>query len=470
MSMRIALIYAGTGDRRRDAASGLNMPPLGLPLLAALAPGETEIAVLDDSRRPVDLEQRFDLVGISALTPTAPRAYSLADEFRRRGATVVLGGIHPSMLPDEAAEHADSVVVGEAEKTWPQLIEDFAAGRLQPRYSSDNHAPLEDLPVPRWDLLPRGYHPLRVTMTSRGCPHRCGFCVVSRHFGTALRHRPIDELAAELRRYFPRHHPFFERARRWFPKGSIIPYFTAKRVLYILDDNLLGDPRHARAVFELLREIDVRWIGHASITIANEPELLDLCAASGCVGLNVGFESLDQATLESIGKAFNRVEQYEEAIRAIHDRGIGIFGTFVVGLENDTPETFARTVEFIERNRLEVAIPLILAPLPGTGIHEQFDREGRLIDRDWRNYDSGSVVYRPRGMSTRELFEGQRWAFEQILSLGSIRRRLLRAPRTHPLMYLEVNREMRRACGLIRKAWAPPPDLPPWNGTDTPAE
>lgn len=463
--MRIALIYAGTGDKRRDAASGLSMPPLGLPLLAALTPGEADVRIIDDSRQPIDFDARYDLVGISAVTPTAERAYDLSRAFRKRGARVVLGGVHPTTLPEEAAQEADSVVVGEADEIWPRLVEDFAGGRLQPRYEASRPAPLIDLPIPRWDLIPRGlYHPVRVIETTRGCPYRCAFCVVPRYFGRAFRHRPLEELEDELRTYFPRRHPLFDRVRRWLPAGSTVPYFVARRLLYIIDNNIISHRGHARVLFELLRDLDVRWIGHASITIADDSELLRLCAESGCLALNVGFESLDQEMLDAIGKPFNRAAEFARSIEAIHRHGIGIFGTFMVGLENDTAETFEHIVRFIEETRIDVAFPLVLAPLPGTGLYEEFRHEGRLIESTWRDYDCGSVVFRPRSMTTRQLFEGQRWAFERIFSLRSMRRRILAKPRVHPLFFWQVNREFRAKVPYIRTAWAPPPDLPPWEG------
>jgi len=478
--MRIALIYAGTGDRRRDAASGLRMPPLGLPLLAALTPDGHDVVILDDSRRRIRFNERgmgilsmlshgqnarattFDLVGISALTPTAERAYQLAGEFRKRGTTVVLGGLHVTTLPDEAAPNADAIVVGEAEELWPQVVEDFARNRLRPRYEATRPASLVGLPTPRWELLPRGlYYPLRVIETTRGCPHGCEFCVVPRYFGTAFRHRPLDEIERELRSYFPKPHPFFERLRRWFPAQSSIPYFAAKRLLYIVDNNAIGDRHYARDLFDLLRDVDVRWIGHTPITIADEDDLLRRCADSGCLALNIGFESLDQEALDALGKPFNRVETFERSIEAIHRHGIGILGTFVVGLETDTPETFDRIVRFAEQTHLEAVFPLILAPLPGTNLFERYDQEGRLIERRWRDYDSGSVVYRPRRMGTRQLFDGQRQTFEQLFSLVSIGRRILRAPRVHPLFFLMLNWEFRAKVKHIKRAWTPPPDFPP---------
>jgi len=464
--MRIALMYAGTGDPRRNAASGLSMPPLGLPLLAAHTPAGHEVVILDDSRRMIAFDGRdagFDLVGISALTPTADRAYALADEFRRRGAKVVLGGLHVTTLPDEAAGHADAIVIGEADETWPQVVEDAARGRLLPRYEAPRPVSMAGLPAPRWDLLPRGvYHPLRVIETTRGCPHQCEFCVVPRYFGSAFRHRPLEEVERELRLYFPRPHPRFEHMRRWFPARSNVPYFATKRLLYIVDNNVVGNRRYARDLFDLLRQVEVRWIGHAPITIADDADLLERCAHSGCLALNVGFESLDQEALDALGKPFNRVAEFERSIAAIRRHGIGIFGTFVVGLESDTPETFERIVRFAEQTHLDAAFPLILAPLPGTDLFARYEREGRLIERRWSDYDSGSVVFRPRGMGTRQLFDGQRWAFERLFSLGSIRRRILRAPRVSPLFFLMVNWEIRGKIKYIRRAWAPPPDLPPW--------
>jgi radical SAM superfamily enzyme YgiQ (UPF0313 family) len=305
-----------------------------------------------------------------------------------------------------------------------------------------------------------------VIETTRGCPHWCEFCVVPRYFGTAFRHRPLDEIERELRSYFPTPHRLFDRLKRWMPARSNVPYFAGKRLLYIVDNNVIGDRRYARDLFDLLRDVDLRWIGHAPITIADDPDLLRRCQESGCIALNVGFESLDQEALDALGKPFNRAADFERSVEAIHRRGIGIFGTFVVGLESDTGDVFERIVGFAERVRLEVAFPLILAPLPGTNLYERFGRDGRLIETRWRDYDSGSVVYRPRRMGTQQLFNGQRWAFERLFGLGSIRRRILRAPRLHPLFFLMVNWELRGKIKFIRRAWSPPPDFPPWEESE----
>jgi len=255
-------------------------PPLNLATVAALTPPEIEVSITDENLLPIDFDRAVDLVGITAVTPTAFRAYDIADAFRDRGRKVVLGGIHPTMLPEEASQHADSVVIGEAEGIWHSLIEDFKAGELKSVYRNRIRPSLGALPWPRRDLFAKKGYVFRNTMsTSRGCPFACSFCSVTSFFGHTYRTRPIDEIVQE------------------------IDSFDNRRPIFFVDDNIAGNPRRTKQLFSALLPYSIKWVGQASLTIAEDAELLKLAAASGCVGLFIGFDSIYPASLASVGKS-----------------------------------------------------------------------------------------------------------------------------------------------------------------------
>jgi len=372
-------------------------PPLSLAVVAALTPPGTEVSIIDEHVEPIDLDASADLVGITATTQTVTRAYKIADAFRARGVKVVLGGIHPSVLPEEAAQHADAVVVGEAEETWPQLVADFKAGRMRSLYRADRHPSLAGLPVPRRELFGRGRYLIPDTVyTTRGCPYGCAFCSVTSFFGGSYRWRPVNEVVKEI-------------------EG--VP---DRRLILFVDDNVVGHRGYSRELFRALMPLKLRWIGQASMTIARDEALLAEAAASGCLGLFLGIESISPANLESVGKRQNVVEEYEAAIRRIHSHGISVLGSFIFGFDHDTEEVFEATVRFAQRARLESAQFAILTPYPGTATFSSLEREGRLLTKDWSQYREDRVVFEPRLMSRERLLEGWNWAWKEFYSLGSI--------------------------------------------------
>lgn len=372
-------------------------PPMNLGIVAALTPPGVEISLVDENLAPVDLDAKFDLVGITAVTQTAPRAYRLADSFRHTGATVVLGGIHPSVLPEEASQHADAVVVGEAEDVWPVVIQDFRNGALKKVYRSTARPDLADLPWARRDLFPpKGYRLSLSLATTRGCPYSCAFCTVTSFFGRTYRFRPIPQVLQEL-----------ESVRNG-------------RLVFFVDDNIVGNPKRAKEFFRALIPYKIHWIGQASINMARDTELLDLASASGCTGLFVGIESLSPMSLASVSKRFNRVEEYEAAIKKIHSYGISIAGSFIFGFDYDTDDVFQETVNFVKKTRIETPQYGILTPFPGTAVHEGMEREGRILSRDWSKYRLDNVVFEPKLMSAKTLQEGHDWAWNQTFSFTSI--------------------------------------------------
>jgi radical SAM superfamily enzyme YgiQ (UPF0313 family) len=363
-----------------------------------MTPPGVDVRLLDENVEPVDLDTPADWVAITCMTASAPRAYALADEFRQRGLPVVMGGIHPTVLPDEAATHADAVVVGEAELIWREVLDDLAGDRLKPRYQCADYPDLAGLPHPRRDLL-RGerYLTINVVQTARGCPNACSFCTVSAVFGRRYRFRPVAEVTEEVRSL-----------------GGWVGF---------VDDNITGHPRRAKELFEALIPLRIRWIGQADLTMAKDPELLSLAARSGCKAMFMGLESLSQENLRATGKSPNLGLDMGDAISKIHKSGIEIIGSFVLGLDADDPGVFARTVEFAQRHKLAAAQFSVLTPFPGTAVHEQFERDGRIADHDWSHYTMSNVVFRPQHMTALELEQGQRYAYRRFYSIPCIVKR-----------------------------------------------
>lgn len=391
---------ARAAGRPRGARSHRFSMLTSLYVAASMPPG-TRTRLVDEDVEPVDFDFPADLVGLSLMTYNAPRAYEIADDFRRRGRTVVMGGYHPTFLPDEAAAHADAVCVGEAEGTLSALARDFEAGRLQPRYVA-GPVDLGGLPVPDRSLLRRSaYITPDAVQATRGCPYACSFCSVSAFARRRFRTRLVDEVIDELR-----------GLGRW---------------LVFMDDNLIADPGYARELFTRMAPLRKRWVSQCSVRIADDPGLLDLAARSGCVGLFVGFESLSDDNLAAWGKGLNRHRDYARAVARLHAAGIGVYAGFVFGMDGDGPDVFARTLRFLDENRVDALQATVLTPFPGTPLHAEMERQGRITSRDWALYDFGHVVFEPRGMSAETLCAGNAWLHTRFYSRAATWRRIGRA-------------------------------------------
>jgi radical SAM superfamily enzyme YgiQ (UPF0313 family) len=412
-------------------------PHLSLPALAAYTPEGAEVRIVDEKFEAVPDGRGYDLVGVTAMTPLAPKAYRIADRFRMQRVPVIMGGYHPTVLPDEALEHADSVCIGEAENLWAGIVADAMAGRLKERYRADSFPCLSDLPRPRRDLVrisrAKGFEHINVyfVQTTRGCPHRCSFCAVTSVLGGKLRHRPVAEVEAELESLGIRR---LETGRK---------RDTFHDIVFFTDDNIVGHRSYSRELLRMLSTFNLKWVGQASTNVADNEEILSLLRDSGCMGLAVGFETLSQKNIREVGKGVNRTEEYLDRIRKIHSYGIGLAGNFIFGFDHDDETTFAEVVDFVDRARLDGFYYSLLTPYPGTPFYDQMKEEGRIVEKDWSLYDTDHVVYRPRLMDAETLHRGYRRAWRKSLSYRSILTRLL-GSRNHLIFFGPMNYGMRR--------------------------
>jgi radical SAM superfamily enzyme YgiQ (UPF0313 family) len=396
--MKLLLVspYQRIGRKRLRA---ITIPQLGLHILASLTPDDVDITVVDEEIREIDFSSDFDLVGISCMTATANRSYQLSDIFRRRGSKVVLGGIHPTILPQEAIQHADAVVIGEAEGCWADVINDFKKGKLQKFY----HVPEPDLakvPFPRRDFhIDKALFNCVGLVTTRGCPYACEFCSVTDFYGRKIRHRPVSMVVEDIKR-------------------------SGSKAFLILDDNVTGHPQYSKELFEALIPLGIQWVGQSSISLAKDKEMLKLCRLSGCGALFFGLESVSLSSLTGMKKTLKSIEETEEAIKIIQDNGIAVHPSIILGFDTDTEAIFDDTLEFLARTKLPTLALNVLTPYPGTRIYRRFKDQGRIISHDWSHYDHHTVVFQPKNMTPQELSEGFQYVQSEFYSFSSILRHI----------------------------------------------
>lgn len=456
MPLRITLI-----EPTRDSVDGTPrksrrtlVPTMTLPYLAALTPPEFNVRIIQDAKEDIDFEDRPDLVGITTVTLHASRAYAIADEFRKRGVPVVMGGVHVTLNPEEARAHTDTLILGEAELTWPRFLRDFTAGVPQPLYEAERPPTLEGLPVPRWDLLqnwgtgqfhgllkfltyltaPKNifFRPVVTVQTSRGCATNCDYCTVTKFFGAKTRYRPVGEIVEEIKAL-----------------GARFVFFT--------DDNLFASPERARELFTALLPLHLKWVGFAPITIGDRPELLQLARASGCSIVLLGIESLSGKSLESVNKKINRPEDYARNLSAIRRSKILSVALFMLGFDNEGPDAIARTHDFIMANRIPVVIFSTLTPYPGTRIYERLKREGRLHEEAWwlrKGRPVNALDFTRPGQTSEEFYEEFYRHYRRLYSLkGCFLRAAAAPPRAAlPLFFLNLylaQRVRRRFTSLV---------------------
>jgi radical SAM superfamily enzyme YgiQ (UPF0313 family) len=403
--LKILLVQPkSTGYMGQVSKSGkASLARVTLTTIAALTPPQHEVVIHDARLSNPDYDGDWDLVGFTGMTCEIPHVYRMADEFRQRGKNVVIGGYHATALPEEAAQHADIVVVGEAEGLWPRILLDLANGRVKQQiYQNDDLIEMRHMAIPRRELLNRDmYTVFNTIQATRGCPFNCNYCSVTRFFGRDFRCRPVAEVVAEIKS---------QADKRWM----------------FLDDNLIGHDKYAKELFRALIPLRINWGAQVSFALTKDTELMDLYAQAGGRFAFIGFESLSAQALKSVRKGFNRPEEYATGIRHLHRRGITIMGSFMFGLDGDDLGVFKRTVDFVNTTKIDLVLYHILTPFPGTKLYEEMDRQGRIHNHDWSHYDTGHSVIHPQGMSSEELQNGWYWAVRETYKLSNILRRIVR--------------------------------------------
>lgn len=373
--MRLAFIRPAMSGRVSSDA----LQPLIFGIIRTLTPIEVPIRFIDGMKHSVPLDLDVDAIAISVDTFSARTAYALADRYRARGVQVILGGYHPTALPDEAALHANAVVIGDAEDTWPDVVADLRAGRLQPRYASSGHTPIATPTMAA--ITTADYPPLGLIQFGRGCRYACEFCAIHAYHGSTVRTRPVNEVLAEVQS-------------------------RPEKLLFFVDDNLFSDRETARELFEGLVDLGKRWACQITMDVADDPDLLALMKQAGCFMVLIGFESLGIANLKAMGKGANLRADYDHVLARIRDAGLMVYGTFVIGYDHDTAETASQLVDFATHHRFSVANFNPLMALPGTRLYDRMIAEGRLLRPNWwldEDFRYGDAMISPAGMTADEL-------------------------------------------------------------------
>lgn len=418
--MKIALISPAGAMHRYNGMfhKGLHYAPITLALLAALVPEElnAEVVIYDETAEAIPLDTDADVIAITCITGTSSRCYRFADYFRSLGKTVLLGGVHPSLMPEAAAAHADAMLTGLGEKTFPQALLDIRDGCLKPIYRGEGCADIANRPLPRKDLLKKNkYITLNTVEAVRGCNHSCTFCAYPAAFGKRVITRPVEDVIAEIKS------------------------FKGKEVIFP-DVNLIADVKYAKELFTAMIPLKKWWFGLTTTAIGHNDELLDIFKKSGCKGLLVGFESVNQETQQGMHKGVNRVGEYKELMEKLHKKGIMVMGCFAFGADEDGKDVFKRTVELCIEAKIDLPRFSIITPFPNTEFYRELESEGRIIERDFAMYDVEHCVYQPKQMTKEELEAGIAWAWKETYSWKNIWKRLdLTKIRTVKSIYMLVN-------------------------------
>jgi len=378
---------------------------LSMIYLAGITPKEHEVEVIDDLFEDPDYDEPVDLVGLSAMTMQAPRAYQIAKEYRKRGVKVVMGGFHASFMPNEAGENVDAVVIGEAELSWPQLLRDAEKGQLKRIYQSPRLENLQGLPPPRYDLIAQkpykySFYPLWV---GRGCPHHCKFCSVTNLYGRQLRTRPLQDVEHD---------------------ASLV----ANQRIFIVDDNLFAYGKFLYELFPILARYKLKWTAQADPRFADDDFLLDLARETGMEAAYIGFENFYPDRLQSMDKEWARIENYGRLIEKIHRRGIAVQASMIFGITRESKQSIRETLKCLEDWQVDGLALYIFTPVPGCELYDEFLKNGTNLPKDWSAYDGNHAVYVPEGMTREELEELYWELYSSFFSYPSIIKRFARVP------------------------------------------
>jgi radical SAM superfamily enzyme YgiQ (UPF0313 family) len=408
--LKILLIAPTALDNRGQPVKQrrLHLPGLTLPLLAAVTPAEAQVRLVFETVEEIPFEEHWDLVGLTGMGSGIVRAWQIADQFRSRGVRVVIGGIAASLAsPDWSLAHADAVVIGEAEEVWPKVVEEAAAGRLRSVYRAAGRPPIENLPLPRYELMNRSrlgfWRPVQAT---RGCPFPCSFCSVTSFFGGSYRKRPVAGVIRDVR-----------AAKR-----------SGSRYIAFIDDNIGVDFDYCRQLWGALIPEKIIWMSQCSLHITEKPDMMELAHRSGCRVLSIGIESTNEASLQEIDKDWNCPGRYGSSIRALRGHGIEVSTEMVIGLDGDDLSVFKRTHDFIMQNKIPVPRIHIITPIPGTPFYESLERAGRILSHDFSRYTGGQVVFRPNHLHPEALEKGYWDLYEKLFSWPAIFKRALPNP------------------------------------------
>lgn len=399
--MKIKLIAPRMSLRPMDSElKRLMTPSISLLVLASLTPAEHEVEIIDENITPIRKYNDADLVGITCNVDNFERAKRHSRMYLKNGIPVILGGIFPSSSPEIAGLHATSVCIGEAEPLWKDILQDAGNGNLKKRYFWHGEYPSEMIPQPRWELIDqKKYLYTNVITTSRGCPFSCEFCYNScDYMNKKFRRRPVEAIMNEIER------------------------LGTKQILFV-DDNFIGDEAWLNGFLERISSLGLTWHAAVSADIGKDLFLLDRMRETGCRSLYIGFESINTDSISSVKKFQNKVHEYERTVKEIHDREIMINASMVFGFDNDYPNVFRNTLNWLVRNRIETMTSHILTPYPGTKLFKRLEKEGRIIDRDLRNYNTSRVVFRPKNMTPDELLNGYLNIYKDFYSLKNILKR-----------------------------------------------
>lgn len=392
-----------------------NFTQITMPYLAGFI-DETlyKITLIDEYNQMIPYHISLDLVAITVNTPNANHCYCISKLFRERGIKVIMGGPHATLLPDEVGKYCDYIIIGEAENTWPQFLNDFYKDNAKPKYMSEDAPLLNNIPIPRRDLIGKRYFTKGAVFATRGCPYNCSYCNLKQIYHDCFRKRPINELVSDIKTI----------------KGKYFVFW---------DDNLFADRNYAKELFVDLKKLKKKWAAQVTLKDCEDKELLKLAKDAGCIYLFVGLESFSNETLQDVNKGINKIDDYKRIIDLIHEYKILVQAGIVFGFDTDDKFVFSKTLNFCEELGIDGATISILTPFPRTPIYNKMKFEGRLVTEDWSYYNGKTrVTFHPRNMSDMELYDGYMWFRRNFYSPKSFVKRI-KASRTNIFYNLVMN-------------------------------